>query len=497
MKYILLKSIKSGANFCSPLGVRGSNLPLQGLGFTFLLLFFSFSASAQWAFRLPAIISNHAVLQQSTDVKLWDWAQSGSTVKISCSWNPTDTVKAEPRKDWTWDAIVKTPKAGGQYTITFISSTQKVVIDDILIGEVWLCSGQSNMEYAFNWESKPIDVGDAVAKSANNQLRYFQLSHTYSIFPKENSDGEWKVSSPETTPTMSVAGYFFGKTINEKLKVPVGLIASYWGGTCVQAWTPKEVYEQNIELKKLADDTKPVNWAPVEPSVIYNSMLYPLVNYSIAGAIWYQGEANTGEPQNYGKLFTGMINGWRNAFKNNFPFYFVQIAPWSGYWKNSSAYLREQQELALQLPKTGMITVGDLVDNIKDIHPRIKKEVGIRLVNLALKEQYGVMEINPYSPVYKSFSIKKDKVNVQFTTTGKLICKAKTPANFQLAGADNVFYPAVAKIEKDGTITLSSKDVIVPVSIRYCFTNDTMPDLFDVNGLPLVPFRTDKIEYKP
>jgi len=462
-----------------------------------ILIGFALNASAQWAFRLPAIISNHAVLQQSTDAKLWGWAQSGSTVKISCSWNPTDTVKAEPRKDWTWDAIVKTPKAGGPYTITFISSTQKVVIDDILIGEVWLCSGQSNMEYAFNWQQGVLDAGDAVAKSANNQLRYFQLSHTYSIFPKENSDGEWKVSSPETTPSMSVAGYFFGKTINEKLKVPVGLIASYWGGTCVQAWTPKEVYEQNTELKKLAEDTKPVNWAPVEPSVIYNSMLYPLVNYSIAGAIWYQGEANTGEPQNYGKLFTGMINGWRNAFKNNFPFYFVQIAPWSGYWKNSSAYLREQQELALQLPKTGMITVGDLVDNIKDIHPRIKKEVGMRLVNLALKEQYGVKEINPYSPIYKSFSIKNNKVNVQFTTKGKLICKAKTPANFQLAGDDNVFYTAVAKIEKDGSITVSSKEVKAPVSVRYCFSNDAMPDLFDVNGLPLVPFRTDKIEYKP
>lgn len=456
-----------------------------------ILLCLALSASAQWAFRLPAIISNHAVFQQSTDVKLWGWAQSGSTVKICCSWNPTDTVKAEPRKDWTWDAIVKTPKAGGPYTITFISSSQKVVIEDILIGEVWLCSGQSNMEYAFNWESKPIDVGDAVSKSANNQLRFFQLTHTYSIYPKDNSDGEWKISSPETTPSMSVAGYFFGKTINEKLKVPVGLIASYWGGTAIQSWTPGEVYQHDNELKKLAEDTKPVNWAPVEPSVIYNSMLYPLVNYRIAGAIWYQGEANTGEPQNYSKLFEGLITGWRKAFNNDFPFYFVQIAPWSGYWKNSAAYLREQQEAVLHLPKTGMITVGDLVDNIKDIHPRIKKEVGMRLVNLALKEQYGFQNINPYYPHYKGLSIKKDKINIRFTTSGKLICKAKTPANFQLAGADQQFYAAVAKIEKDGSITVSCKEVKVPVAVRYCFTSDAMSDLFDVNGLSLAPFRTD------
>ena len=462
-----------------------------------IFLCLALSTSAQWAFRLPAIISNHAVFQQSADVKLWGWAQSGSTVKIICSWNPTDTVKAEPQKDWTWETKVRTPKAGGPYTITFISSTQKVVIEDIMIGEVWLCSGQSNMEYAFNWESKPIDVGDEVANSANNELRFFQLSHTYSIYPKDNTDGEWKVSSPETTPSMSVAGYFFGKTINQKLKVPVGLIASYWGGTNVQSWMTSEVFENNAGLKKLADDTKPVNWAPTEPSVIYNSMLHPLVNYNIAGAIWYQGEGNTGEPQNYGKLFEGLIKGWRKAFDKEFPFYFVQIAPWNGYWKNSSAYLREQQASVLSLPKTGMISVGDLVDNISDIHPRIKKEVGNRLVNLALKEQYGIQEIQPYHPKFKSFTINKNKVNIRFTTTGKLTSKAKSPANFQLAGADNQFYAAIAKIEKDGTVTLSSKEVKTPVNVRYCFTNDAMPDIFDVNGLPLLPFRTDNLEYKP
>ncbi len=482
MKHFPLKSIKSSANFCSPLGVRG----------LILLLFFSLNASAQWAFRLPAIISNHAVLQQSADVKLWGWAQSGNTVKISCSWNPTDTVIAHPTKDWTWDAIVKTPKAGGPYTITFISNTQKIDISDILIGEVWLCSGQSNMEYAFNWEQGVLDAGDAVAKSANNQLRFFQLSHKYNSFLQADSDGEWKISSPETTPSMSIAGYFFGKTINEKMRVPVGMIASYWGGTCVQAWTPNEVYQHDTELKKMAERTKPVNWAPVEPSVIYNAMLHPLVNYKIAGAIWYQGEANTGEPEDYGKLFAGMIKGWREAFKNEFPFYFVQIAPWNGYWKNSAAYLREQQETALKLPKTGMVVVGDLVDDITNIHPKIKKEVGLRLVNMALKEQYGISNLQPYFPHFATFSAKKDKANITITSIGKMNCKGKTINSFQIAGEDQKFYPATAKIEKNGSITVSANEVKVPVAVRYCFTSDGMPNLFDVNGLPLIPFRTDK-----
>lgn len=287
-------------------------------------------AAAQWSLRLPAIISNHAVLQQSSDVKLWGWAPASSPVKISCSWAPADTVFTTPAKDWTWITSVKTPKAGGPYTITFISDKEKLVISDILIGEVWLCSGQSNMEYNFTW-GKVLDAGDAVAQSANNQIRFFQLSHKYDTSPRTNSDGEWKVSAPETVVNMSVAGYFFGKKVNEMIKSPVGLIASYWGGTNVQSWTPKDIYDRDLGLKKAADNSKPVSWAPVEPSVIYNAMIYPIINYKIAGTIWYQGEANTDQPMEYGSLFTGLIKGWREKFNNDLPFYFVQIAPWKGY----------------------------------------------------------------------------------------------------------------------------------------------------------------------
>jgi sialate O-acetylesterase len=459
--------------------------------FIIILSLIGMNVSAQWAFRLPAIISNHAVFQQSADIKLWGWGQSGSTVKIICSWNPMDTVKTEPCKNWKWETMVRTPKAGGPYTITFISSTQKVVISDILIGEVWLCSGQSNMEYAFNWQAGVLDAPDEVSQSTNNELRFFQLSHRYSNFPVENSDGEWKISSPESTPSMSVAGYFFGKKLNQTLKEPVGLIASYWGGTNIQNWTPSEVYQKDSELKKAADDLSPVNWAPMEPSVLYNSMIYPLINYRIAGAIWYQGEGNTEKPEYYGKLFEALITSWRKVFNNDIPFYFVQIAPWNGYSGISGALLREQQESVLKLPKTGMISVADLVDNISDIHPRIKKEVGMRLVNLALAEHYGVKGLQPYSPKYESHSIKENKIVLKIKSLQKLVCKAKNPANFQIAGVDKKFFPAIAKIEKDGIVVVWSKNVKNPVAVRYCFTNDAMPDLFDVNGLPLIPFRTD------
>ena len=458
-----------------------------------VLSFFCISlfAGAQSGLRLPAIISNYAVLQQNSEVKLWGWAPCTIPTKISCSWNPTDTVSVMPEKDCSWSVSVKTPKASATpYTIAFISGNQKITINDILIGEVWLCSGQSNMEYNFN--DGPLDVGDAVAQSANNELRFFQISHLHNKFPQTNCDGEWKICSPQTVKSMSVVGYYVGKRINEATKSPVGLIASYWGGTCVQVWMPKGVFNKSEELKKASGNMSPVSWAPVAPSVLYNAMIYPLISYRIAGAVWYQGEGNTEHPQDYGNLFKAMIQSWREVFKNDFSFYYVQIAPWSGYGELSGAILREQQESALSLPRTGMIGVGDLVDNIQDIHPKLKQAVGNRLANLVLKEQYGINNLQPYHPRFSYFTVNKDKINIALISTGKLTCKDKEIKNFQIAGDDKAFYPATATLEKNGSITLTSKQVKNPVAARYCFTNDAMPNLFDVNGLPLLPFRTDK-----
>ena len=446
-------------------------------------------ACAQPALRLPAIFSDHAVLQQNTEVKVWGWGPCKGPVKISCSWNPADTVSVLPKTDCSWSASIKTPRASDtSYTITFISGRQKVTISDILIGEVWLCSGQSNMEYSFNWD--PVDE-NAMNQLANKEIRFFQPSRSYDNFPQSNCEGKWKICTPETVKEMSIVGTYLGKRIYEATQLPVGLIASYWGGTCVQAWTPQEVFAQSEELNRAAHNLSPVNWAPVAPSVIYNAMIHPFIPYRIAGAIWYQGEANTEQAQDYGKLFRSLIQSWREVFENDFPFYFVQIAPWSRYGGISGAILREEQESALALPKTGRIGVGDLVDDITDIHPKLKREVGNRLADLVLKEQYGVDNLQPYHPRFSKQAINKDKVNVSVTSTGKLTCKDKEIKHFQIAGEDRAFYPARAVLEKNGTITLTSKQVKNPLAVRYCFTNDAMPDLFDVNGLPLLPFRTD------
>lgn len=454
---------------------------------------FTLVTTAQTPLRLPAIISDHAVLQQNADVKLWGWGPSTFTVKIVCSWNTTDTLKVVPGKDSYWEVTVHTPKASNQtYTIDFSVAQYHALITDILMGEVWLASGQSNMEFAFrDYGRSALDVGDEVMHAANNELRFFHVEHDYSRFPLENTSGYWEVCTPETADKMSIIAYYFGKQVNRTVGVPVGLIASYWGGSSVQVWTPNQVYLNNTKLKATADRISPVNWCPTEPSTLYNAMIFPFINYRIAGVIWYQGESNTEFPEDYGPLFRALVHEWRKAFNTDFPFYYVQIAPWNGYWQTSAARVREQQELCLNIPKTGMISVGDLVNDISNIHPQIKKEVGMRLVNLALKEQYGMSDIKPYFPKFKNLEIKKDKAIVTVKSYGKLSCKDKVINGFQISGADRQFYPAVVKIEKDGAITVSSQNVRQPVAVRYCF-GEIIPNLFDTNGLPLLPFRTDQ-----
>jgi sialate O-acetylesterase len=458
-----------------------------------VLMSVTLAATAQTPLRLPAIISDHAVLQQDADVKLWGWGPSTFPVKIICSWNTADTLTAVPGKDSSWETTVRTPKASPQaYTIDFICGNYHRTVSDILVGEVWLASGQSNMEFAFrDYDRSALDVGDEVAHAANNELRFFRVEHDYSRFPLENQNGRWEVCTPETADKMSIIAYYFGKQINKTVRVPVGLIASYWGGSSVQTWTPHRAYLNHAELKTMADRISPVNWCPTEPSVLYNAMIFPFVNYKIAGVIWYQGESNTEFPEDYGPLFSALIESWRKAFDTDFPFYYVQIAPWSGYWQTNAARVREQQERCLSISRTGMISVGDLVNDITDIHPRIKKEVGMRLVNLALKEQYGITDLKPYFPRFDNLRIEKNKAVITVQSYGKLSCKGTEISGFQICGTDRQFHPAVAKIEKDGTITVSSKNVKQPVSVRYCFGEIT-PNLFDTNGLPLLPFRTDK-----
>lgn len=456
----------------------------------FIFFLVSIHASSQLPLRLPSVISNHAVLQQSADVRLWGWGPGSFRVYIICSWNPGDTITVPIGADCMWEAIVKTPKAGGPYHIQFVCGKQKMEVTDILTGEVWLCSGQSNMEFNSHWGVS--DAGDALQTADNKSIRFFQVAQSYDKYPQSDCKGEWKICNSSTAADFSSIGYFFGRNLTEKLKVPVGLIGSYWGGTCAQAWIAKDVFDKDTSLLSMTQNIEPYGWAAKGSSLLYNSMIHPIIGYRLAGVIWYQGEANVAsESTTYGKLFSALIKNWRQAADNNFPFYYVQIAPWKGYSGINAALLREQQETLLRVSKTGMVSIGDLVNDITDIHPKAKREVGNRLANLALKEQYGINYLQPFSPRYKEVVFKSSDAIVKVSSIGKLTSKGQIIKGFQLAGKDQLFYSANAVIEKNGDLKVSANQVKVPVEVRYCFTNDQIPNLFDVNGLPLLPFRTD------
>ena len=329
---------------------------------------------------LPNIFSDNMVLQRNSDVKIWGWANPKEEVKITPSWNNQE-FKTVANSYAYWEITIPTPKEGGPFSIVF-KGYNELVLKNILIGEVWLCSGQSNMEMSASWG---IENGDEEVKNAtNSNIRFFTVPKLTATTPQNNFSGNWVESSPETMKNFSSVAYFFAKRVQEDLKnVPIGLISSNWGGTSAEVWMPETVFKKDPELLKATADYKPNEYCPVEPTLTFNAMINPLVGFKIAGTIWYQGESNVGSVI-YDKTFSTLISSWRTLWNDEFPFYFVQIAPYQ-YGENhfGGAEVRDFQRRTLQLSKTGMAITSD-ISPIDDIHPKNKKSVGIRLANLAL-----------------------------------------------------------------------------------------------------------------
>ena len=429
------------------------------------------------------------VLQQNSAVAIWGWGIPGEKIKIVASWNSVDTVVAVPDHYAKFQVNLKTIQAGGPYTVQFIG-TSKITLHNVLLGEVWLCSGQSNMEMNIN---QGINNGEQEAANASNQnIRIFHIQKIGADSPQQTCNATWTACTPGTMRETSAVGYFFARELQQKLNVPVGIIVSAWGGTPIEVWMEKNSIIQNPELDK-NKFIWPDASRPDEPGMLYNSMIYPLIPYGIAGAIWYQGESNTMNHSVYAPMMKTMIAGWRKDFKKDFPFYFVQIAPFD-YWKGADArLLREQQEIASKtIANTGMVVISDLVDDVKDIHPKNKQDVGKRLANYALAETYK-KEIGAYkSPMYLNMQLEKATVRLTFSNVPTVLkSTGKTPVKFLIAGEDQNFVPATAKIDGK-TILLSSKLVKTPVAVRYCFDNTSLPDVFNAEGFPLAAFRTDK-----
>lgn len=437
--------------------------------------------------RLPAVLGSNMVLQQQSAVKLWGWCNPAEKITITTSWNnKTDTLKGT--RDANFQVTVQTPAAGGPYTITFKGSNT-IVLENVLIGEVWVCSGQSNMEFGYHQKLK--DVIDELPTCYNNNIRFFYIPKTTAKYPQDDCDAKWTICDSNSLKSFSAVGYFFGRKLNKDLNVPIGLVNSNWGGTPAEVWTPDSLVNNDPELKAADEKQKPsVGW-PYLPGVTYNAMIAPITNYAIAGTIWYQGESNTETAATYGKLFTTMIDAWRKAWNKEFPFYYVQIAPYKYAGKNIGALLREQQTKSMSLPKTGMVVITDLVNDTNNIHPTDKHDVGARLANWALSETYNKEGIVYKSPMFKSMEVKKDKAYLTFDNAPNgLMIKGKTVAELYIAGSDQQFYPAEAKIEKD-KLVVWSKQVKEPVAVRFGFSNTAIGNLFSKEGLPVCPFRTD------
>lgn len=465
-----------------------------------IFIFFLFSLIFNFTFafaqiELPSVISDNMVLKQQFEAPIWGWAKPGEKISVTASWDQKE-VKSTADANGKWMVKLQTPQAGGVHTITI----NDIVLKNILIGEVWICSGQSNMWWPL---SQAMNADTEIAAVNYPEIRLFYVAREFADEPKKNCYGKWTDCSSQTAATFSAVAYFFGRELYRELGVPIGLIHTSWGGTPAEAWTRKEVLQSDPELaiylKRFEEKVAEAEPGIVprdqrSPSSLYNAMIAPLIPFGIRGAIWYQGESNTREAKLYETLFPAMIQNWREDWRQgDFPFYFVQIAPYNYDIPVICALLRDAQRKSLSVPNTGMAVTLD-IGNPDDIHPRNKQDVGKRLALWALAKDYGRQDIVYSGPLYKSMKIEKNKIQLFFDHVGSgLMAKGGELTYFEIAGADRQFFPAQAKIDGK-TVVVSSNQVKKPVATRFAFQNTDEPNLFNKAGLPASSFRTDDWE---
>ncbi|MET0394017.1 MAG: sialate O-acetylesterase [Chitinophagaceae bacterium] len=449
---------------------------------------------------LPPFFSDNMVLQQNATPAIWGRARAGARVQVSTSWNKQkySTLADASGK---WKLTVSTPAAGGPYEIT-ISDGQPLTLHNVLLGEVWLCSGQSNMEMPVKgFRDQPVQgSNDAVFYSANDQLRLYTVPRSVKVQPQDTTKrSAWKLAEPETVAGFSATAWYFGRLLYERLHVPIGLINISYGGSTAEAWMNETVLQgfPDIKIPAPADSAKANNRTA---TTLYNGMLHPFLGYGIRGCIWYQGESNYERPDQYEKLFPAMVRQWREeAGLGDFPFYYAQIAPYNyaqlppynSGGKYNSAYLRDAQRKALTaIPNSGMIVLLDIGEE-NNIHPANKEAGGKRLAYLALAKTYGLKGFGYTSPSLDSLLVNGNIATIRFKDAPNgLTSFGKPLSNFEIAGADKIFRPAKAVISR-GMVLVSSPEVKEPVAVRYAFRDFVTGDLFSTEGFPVSSFRTD------
>lgn len=506
-----------------------------------LLSAFVVAAPARADVRLHPLFTDHMVLQRDVLLPVWGTARPGEGITVTLN-NQSDRVTADA--DGRWKATLPPMSAGGPFTLTIAGPNNTTQLTDVLVGEVWVCSGQSNME----WSLRQIGAKETIAESANPKIRLYTVQRNPTGEPQATCQGSWSVCGPASTPNFSAVGYYFGRDLQKALNVPVGLIHTSWGGTPAQAWTSREKLNSVESLRYYADEFdrgvkafdpdraaadyraalvqyqealdrfkkeavaakaegKDMPKAPARPrgpaqspaknafaaTTLYNGMIAPLLPFPIAGATWYQGESNTGKAYEYRTLLPAMIEDWRSRWDRQFPFLVVQLAPFGNSDSNGLTYaeLREAQLMTAQkTPKVGLAVITDAGDE-KDIHPVKKEPVGQRLALLARAMAYGE-KIVANGPMYKSMRVEGNKAVLTFDHVGGgLECRGDKLIGFEMCGEERKFHAADATIQGD-TVIVSCDKVPTPEAVRFGFRNYVAGlNLFNKDGLPATPFRTD------
>jgi sialate O-acetylesterase len=508
------------------------NVLWRGLAAALVAMLVAHPSRAKADVKLPAIFGTNMVLQRDQKDRVWGWAEPGEEVTVEIA-GQYQAAKAGP--DGAWQVVLDPMPAGGPHTMT-VKGENTVRFDDVLVGEVWICSGQSNMQWAVG-STKDADLEIRAAKYPN--IRLIAVPNVGTQEPQKDFRGRWVPCGPDTVGRFSAVGYFFGRQLHQTLGIPVGLINDAWGGSACEAWIRRDIlaadskyapmlegwadFEENYPKAKEEYREKYAEWqeaakqakaqnktAPrpptnpdarmsgnARPGNIYNGVLKPTIGYGIRGVIWYQGETNAGRAYQYRDLFPLMIKSWRDEWgQGDFPFYWVQLADYQAESPKPSdstwAELREAQTMTMdRLPQTGQAVIIDLGEG-KDIHPKNKQDVAQRLARWALARDYGI-RIAHQSPTHKSMAIQGNKAVVTFDHVGGGLktFDVSEARGFAIAGADRKFVPAQARVASSNTIEVWSDSVPEPVAVRYAWANNPVCNVYSAEGLPVTPFRTD------
>ncbi len=479
---------------------------------TLLLCALSALITLQAEVRLPAILGDGMVIQRNTDINIWGWAEPNKKIKVTASWSK-DKFTTTSDSEGNWLVEIPTGEAMWDQSIT-IDDGDKLTLNEVMIGDVWICSGQSNMERALQGDnSEPTyeTLNALIEAKRYPNLRLFTVENTSAHEPADDCPNvrTWSDASADNIYNFSAVAYFFGRTLSSFIDdVPIGLIHNSWGGTRIEAWMSEQAYDNlptevdREPLMKKSRNQKGTN-------KLYNGMIHPLINHKAKGFLWYQGEANRFNYSCYHTMMAAMVKSWREDWGDDtMPFYFVQIAPfaYSGDSETILPLLVESQVKALDIiPYSGMAATTDL-GNPATIHPPKKREVGERLAYLALRNDYGVKSTPMPAPTYKDMSIKTDTVTVTFNNVSRgtngnnsLVFNSDSAKldikGFEVAGADKQFHPAKAWINRgNNTISVKSSEVTEPVAVRYAFYNVSDGNVVTCFGQPLIPFRSDDWE---